>query len=535
MASLTLRSWPFRENEEVELLWFGSPYMDYKGNWRIKAAFRSASMVIKLVSYAWGTVPYMRIGQVYANGKFDPIKPLSGSSYRLTIDDMSSGTITNGFKLPRRLIDFGKNPELGLQKVIQFKVNNLTYCIPVIEFVRALFINSKTLATQLLQPHGLEMLIDKSDVSQGTLHFDMSLRVPANLATESNAQHLSWIYMDADIHSMWDSVYQNMFSQAIQDSPLNPNVPFKKGIPLNVNLSPIGPIEMYIRGEKFIDYILVKEIIGFSGFKHPHERILFWHPSKKMHEINFGEKKVRLTPRANANYILNEDSDNAKEDRNQDVLEAPPTFMRFSNSPIIKTRRKHVKRSNKGKDIIVKLGRGGKNIGAAKEVSTQDSIVGGDTPPIDFQTLETIPITEAIGLEAFFKMIQLLKETYSLKISMSILRIPSGKKFSVCPNGTRRTCAVVQIVNAKSITYLVEIARPDEWSISTLILRPTPQSSLKSIETNIKLLLDGLVQKGGHWDQTILSRFSDMSIRKVKHYNNDSIREWAIRLHNSTY
>lgn len=530
MAALTLRSWPFPKDQEAELFWFGSPYMDYKGNWRIRVAFRTGSESVKIVSYPWGTLPYLRIGQIYINGSFDQIKPISGSSYKVSITGLNQGLITNGFKLPKRLIDFGKNPGLGLQKIIQYQVNGLTYCIPVIEFIRALFINSRNLAFHLLQPHGLELLIDKSDDDGKTLHFDMSSRVPLKLATESNARHLTWVYMDSRIRSMWDSVYQLMFSQAIKESAQNPNIAFKKGIPLNIDLSAIGPVELYVRGEQFIDYILVKEIIGFTGFKHPYDKIQFWHPSKTQHETTYGDKQVRLRSGAkNADYILNADSDNAKEDINQDVLETSPTFMRFSNSPIVTTRRKNVRRSNTGNDIIPS-GRGGKNTGTLEEVSTQDSIVGGDTPPIEFQTLETIAVTEAVGLESFFEMIQILKETYPVNVSMSVLRIPAGKRFSICPNGARRTCAIVQIVNATSTTYILEVARPDDWSISTLILHPTQQSTIKNIEHNIKLLLEGLSQKGGHWDQSVLNRCSDLTVEKVKHYQSDNIRDWAIRL-----
>jgi hypothetical protein len=112
---------------------------------------------------------------------------------------------------------------------------------------------------------------------------------------------------------------------------------------------------------------------------------------------------------------------------------------------------------------------------------------------------------------------------------MSILRIPAGKRFSICPNGSRRTCAIVQITNAITTSYLVEVARPDDWSISTLILHPGQQSSIK-IEHNIKLLLEGLVQKGGHWDQYVLDRCRDMNIEKVKHYLSDNIREGAFRI-----
>lgn len=117
-------------------------------------------------------------------------------------------------------------------------------------------------------------------------------------------------------------------------------------------------------------------------------------------------------------------------------METPPTFMRFSNFPRVTARREDVKHSHTGNDVIVASGRGGKNSGGLEEVSTQDSMVGGDTPPIDFQTLETMPITEAIGLESFFEMIQILKHIFPGHIRMSVLRVPPGKRFSVCPNGS---------------------------------------------------------------------------------------------------
>lgn len=78
MAALTLRTWPFPNNQGVELFWFGSPFMDYKGNWRVRVAFRTETGDLKVVSYPWGTVPYLRMGQIYTNGVSDQVKPLQG-------------------------------------------------------------------------------------------------------------------------------------------------------------------------------------------------------------------------------------------------------------------------------------------------------------------------------------------------------------------------------------------------------------------------------------------------------------------------
>lgn len=530
MASLRIKTWPFPEGQEAELIWFGSPHADYRGNWRLRVAFRATTGELKVISYPWGLLPYLRLGQIYTDGVVDQVRPLTGSAYKFTIGGMDQGAIETGFTLPKRLIDFHKNPELGLQKVIQYRSDGLTYCVPVTELVRAMFINSRYLSYYMLQPHGLEMLIDRSEFQNNTLFLDLSTRVPAKLANETNARHLSWIHMDPGIRSMWDSVYRRLFRQAVKLSSQNPTAAFRKGVPLEVDLPPIGQLELHVRGVQFINHVLVKEIIAISGFRHPAQDIVFWHPSKKRHESAYGDKKVRLSTKSrNDDYVINDQSENAKEDTNQDVLETPPTYMRFTNYPVVTTRRERVRHTHTGDEVLITTGRGGKNSGT-QEVSVQDSVVGGDTPPIDFQTLETIPYSDAVGLEAFFEMIQIMKRTFPYSIRMSVLRVPPGKRFSTCPNGSRRTCAIVQVSSGSLLFYVMEVARPDDWSISTLILQPTSQTTIKTLEQVIKQLLDGLVQKSGHWDQKVLNQCKGVDIQKLKHYQSDTTLDWAFRL-----
>ena len=113
---------------------------------------------------------------------------------------------------------------------------------------------------------------------------------------------------------------------------------------------------------------------------------------------------------------------------------------------------------------------------------------------------------------------------------MSVIRIPPGKRFSICPNGTYRTCDVVQVTSPVFTKYIVEVARPDDWSISTLILSPINHTDFETTEKSIKQLLEGLVQKSGHWDQYVLNQCTGMHIDKLKHYQSDTIRDWAIKL-----
>jgi hypothetical protein len=530
MASLRIKTWPFAEGQEAELVWFGSPHTDYKGNWRLRVAFRATTGELKVISYPWGLLPYLRLGQIYINGVYDQVRPLEGSAYKITMDGLHQGVVETGFTLPKRLIDFHKNPELGLQKVIQYRSDGLTFCLPVTELTRAMFINSRYLSYYLLQPHGLDLLIDRGEFQNNTFFLDLSPRVPAKLANVTNARHLSWIHLDPGIHSMWDSVYGRLFSQAVKLSRHNPTAAFRKGVPLDVELPSTGKLELHVRGVQFINHVLVKEIIAISGFRHPVRDIVYWHPSKKRQESLYGDKKLRLSPKSNNDdYVINDQSENAKEDTNQDVLEAPPTYMKFTNYPVVTTRRESIRHSRTGDDVLITNGRGGKNSGT-QEVSVQDSVVGGDTPPIDFQTLETIPNSEAVGLEAFFEMIQSMKRTFPYSISMSVLRVPPGRRFSTCSNGLRRTCAIVQVSSGSLLFYVMEVARPDDWSISTLILQPQSQTTIKIVEQVIKQLLDGLVLKSGHWDQSVLNQCKGVDIQKLKHYQSDTALDWAFRL-----
>lgn len=124
----------------------------------------------------------------------------------------------------------------------------------------------------------------------------------------------------------------------------------------------------------------------------------------------------------------------------------------------------------------------------------------------------------------------LLPESDSIR--MSVVRIPPGERFSICPNGARRTCAIVQVTSPMFTKYILEVARPDDWSISTLILSPINHVHLDAIEKSIKYLLNGLVQKSGHWDQSILNRCFVMKIDKLKHYKSDSNIDWALKISN---
>lgn len=88
------------------------------------------------------------------------------------------------------------------------------------------------MAYSLMRPHGLEQLIEDCEFDKSILHFHLGPRVPNTMATEGNARHMSWIYLDSKMKAMWDSIYQGLFSQAIAESPASPTKMLRKGAPL---------------------------------------------------------------------------------------------------------------------------------------------------------------------------------------------------------------------------------------------------------------------------------------------------------------
>jgi len=90
---------------------------------------------------------------------------------------------------------------------------------------------------------------------------------------------------------------------------------------------------------------------------------------------------------------------------------------------------------------------------------------------LNFRRLRQYLYTKLLAWEGFFQMIVILKKVLLVDIRLSVVRLPPGKRFSVCPSDARTTCAIVQLTNGSSTSYIIEEARP----ISTLMLRPTGQ------------------------------------------------------------
>lgn len=535
MGTIRLRRWPFETNETVEICWFGSVFMGAKGSWRINIAFRRSGKPIQIVDYPVGVWPMLRLGQQYTDGFFDVTGTNTGIVETIQIDDVRQGKLVFGFDVPSKLLFLDKHKDLGRQYVWKYEIGDNEYYVPIMEWIRCLYVKNRTLAYLMLMPHGLDLIVENVKQDDEAFYIDFNRRLPVTLAQKKdNALHISWIYSNNNIRDSWDSIYNYIMRYAVKKDPAYPRSIYREGIALKFELPLLEPCEMIVRCVRKGNQTLVQEILGISNLNLPAEKLIYSHPLLKKQLAVDGPKKTRITDsdENDEDIAITEENEPAKENPYQDVLDVPPTFFGFVNKPEIIIHRKDSQRVNTGEETIMPLGRGGKNIGDdPKEVSVEDTMTGAGTPPIEFESLQAVPFTEGIGLEDFFRVVQKLIEDYGLKIKMSVLLLPLGRRYSICENGIRRTCAVVQVTTPLTQRYILEIARPDGWSISTLLLTPKKAISVREIEKDICYLLEAVVKKGGHWDRSTLS-MCNLDIEKIKHFQNDSIDDWTIRILN---
>lgn len=136
---------------------------------------------------------------------------------------------------------------------------------------------------------------------------------------------------------------------------------------------------------------------------------------------------------------------------------------------------------------------------------------------------------DGYGLDEFFEMVKYLKERYpELHITMSIVNLPIGRTFSWLPDGRRRICAVVGIMRkGGNPIYVLEIARPDQRPLSTLIVVLDKIRNRKKEEEQIQELLTGLVFNSGNWKKYHLNKIRHA---KLKH-TSKSTELWAERVY----
>ncbi|MFZ5643055.1 MAG: hypothetical protein ACOY46_05660 [Bacillota bacterium] len=530
MPQLRLNPWPFINDEIVELRWICSPRQIRDGQWRMEVAFLRSTGQIKWVIYPWGLLPYLRFGQKYSNGLPLDTQKL-GLNDTVSIGAGASGSFCGGFKIPVELYSLYKNKNMGKECLWSFSAQGNQFYIPCVELVRAFFASNKMLANLVLVPHGLDLIIDNAAVSDAKVYMGFNEMVPKSVLDEKMLVLLVWL--NWVVKDSWDNVYNNLFREAVRNNPGDPLAELRNGISIKIRPPVFQNTRWTYRGISEGNNILILELLGADGLSIPFRRINYSHPliiDRKTLDVSKRRKIKEEDPESD--HTLDGQDKSVKQNSSQEKIALPAMGLGFNRLP--KVRAMPLAKSGRGVSVVFKTGKKGKTVIKEKKsiVGLDESVTGGEIKPIEFDSLDVVQGYTGQGLEEFYKAVEYIAETVKgASMSMGIINLPLGKKFSFCPEGPRRVCAVLFIkLPGSSPCWVLEVSRPDSWSVSTLLIKPMMDISPQTMEKIINGLLQSLVFKGGHWDVNDLSKYKSVMFEKMKHVKFQPPVRWGIRL-----
>lgn len=510
MSNVKIAPWPFNDLK-VKLLWFGNVFQKNQ-KWRIQVGFE-VNGKSEILDFPVGLLPLFRIGQWYYNGT-----PLStqkeGILSQVKVLKFDQGQIMDSLGACRAVGYYlHGQPNLMKNKLWAFSVDNVIYYVPFIELLRVLFATGKDVSNAIFRPNGLNYLIDQVTHVGNSIEILFSKEVPKSSLEDDFIRHIAWVLSDDRVYASFESVFSYIYAQNGRQF----------GVSLEIALPALSELELYYRGIVRSNEVLILEILGIDGLDDNLEIIDVRHPLLKEKMYVPGTKK-RVYSQKNPDIfeIQTQTSDIPKKDSDQPVVKTDATRLGFNNETLIRKFKVPSQIIHQGNEFTVIPGRGG----AVVVAGVDESVDGGKLQPLNVKSLEIGVVNQETGLEDFLKMIKYLSTHYKdLKIDISLIELPSHRRFAYLDTGEKRKCAVVKIMRNNRTTYVLEIARPDEHLVTTLLLYPDNYDQ-KDHDEKIQQILRKLSFKQGHWP--LISEF--VRSKKLKHTKKLHF-EWAKRLY----
>lgn len=220
-------------------------------------------------------------------------------------------------------------------------------------------------------------------------------------------------------------------------------------------------------------------------------------------------------------------TERSKQDANQPVEEMVGTQFDFGNPATIHKLFGGTQEVNQGDIYVSNQGQGG---GVQKQkqqiVGLDESIYDGVIQPIEFKLLDVTKDIRGQGLEDFIKMIRAFQMDYrQYSVSSNFVYLPRGRKFSYITSSKRRAAAIAKFKdrNTGLSVYVIEVATPDNKSLSTLMIKNLFEVRAEYV---IKEILNGLVYSSGAWNSKKLKKYDYV---RIKHTSNNSV-DWSRRI-----
>lgn len=512
---MKLRPWTFDKDKEVVLKWIGNVEVVNK-QWRIRAAFEENNR-IEVLDFPIAALQLLRIGAFYKDGSLMDSRT-TGIVYDVDIPHLNKNEIVTALDACK---DFGyylyRIPELMFQSIFEFKVEDKIYYLPQFEFIRAVFATNKTITNAMIQPNGLEMLVEKASSNKYKAYLELADEVPNVVVKDDDfVRYFAWLYFNPEIKSSFESIYTLLkFKQS------NRNY-----LKLELNLPNMAKTHIQFRGIQKGNKFLILQWLGSNLAGITFSDIEVKHKAFKKTVITTRNRKYRKSFKQDEfENILNDNvNERSKQNAHQLGEEIKGTQFEFESTANIHKVFGDEKELNKGDIYISNQGQGG---GIQKYqqqiVGLDESVYGESIQPIEFKTLDVTVDIKGQGLEKFIEMIRVFSDYMKkYEVKFNILYLPFGRKFSFLSSGKRRCCGIVHIKNKFTYEnyYLIEVATPDNKSLSTLMIK---NINLEDIELVLEALLITLVNNSGRWNNEFLKKLEHKRLKHTKGSNKD----WA--------
>lgn len=514
---MKLRPWTFGKDKEVVLKWIGNVEIVNK-QWRIRATFEADNQ-IKMLDFPIAALSLLRVGAFYKDGQLMDANT-TGIIYDVNIPQLNHYKVVSSLDACK---EFGyylhKMPELMFQHVFEFTVEGNTYYLPQFEVIRAVFAINKVITNTMMQPNGLEFLVKKSYVNNHKAYLEFVDEIPNTIVNDDIfLRYFAWLYFSPELKASYESIYTLIKIKVNNGEYLK----------LEVQLPSISNTKIRFRGIQKGNKFLILQWLGSNLEGIYFHDIEVKHKAFKKRIIAPGDRKYRNSSQQDGfENILNDNpTERSKQDANQLVEDILGTQFNFGNSAKIHKVFGDTQEVNKGNIYISNQGQGGGIHNQRQMVGLDESVYGGSIQPIEFKLLDATKDIIGQGLDNFIKMIRAFQTVYrQYSVSLNFVYLPRGRKFSYLTSSKRRVAAIAKFKNKNTelSAYVIEIATPDNKSLSTLMIKNLPEVRAEYV---IKEILNGLVYSSGTWNSKKLKKYNHV---RIKHTNNNSI-DWAKKI-----
>ncbi len=521
-------------DEDLEMYWLTGLTRGDDGGWQVRAVTRGLRTgAMKQWHLPIGFLPVLALGRYYVNGEMLQTQ-VRGITKSFVIPNVALGREVGSEIIPPELYSFAGHRR-GVQRLFSYRIGQTIVLVPAIELVRALFLHNKTLAHTLMHSGGLLELFRPEEVGfHSALHLRFTPQMPIGNLSKEFVGEFAWLAVHPDGRRSWDSVYEKTCGHRY----------------VSFCPPPLLDSAWTFRGVHVKDVWLVLELQQITGKHYPCDKLLYSHPSLRQSVIaRHGDRRSLLRGNDSAtSAVVSEFVVDVTKGSKQDVHQRAVGALARGGGFEQKIEIERVWSDDSVRYQGGVEGKSRRHVGNPVAIqhrethaSMEEPAVGwGALPPIEFRLLERAGWNLLGKLEPLANVIETMAALLpDVEISMSLCLLKRGRSFSWVKQ-ERRACLVAVFRPASGVpVVLLDVDHAGQRALSTLMLRYRQAVAVSQIEKHIQVLLDRLVERGGHWDDPAEKGFAEIfaceRLRKVLRQEgrkNDAIylNIWANRL-----